>query len=221
VSNGPFNGWPDEALDFFRGLEADNTKSYWVEHQDQYNDAVKGPMLALADEVEAEFGPLHLFRPYRDVRFSKDKTPYKTQIGAVTEGEGGEVYYVALSATGLMAAAGYHMMANDQIARFCEAVDDDTTGPELEVILAALRKRGFEIGGEALKTAPRGYPRDHPRVTLLRHKGVTAAKTWPPARWLDTRAALKKITDVWRATRPLDEWLAEQVGPSTEPPPER
>jgi len=221
VSDTTFHGWPAEAITFFEGLEANNTKSYWVEHLDQYNDTVKGPMLALADEVADEFGPLHLFRPYRDVRFSKDKTPYKTAIGAVTEGEGGEVYYVQLSATGLMSASGYHMMASDQIARFREAVDDDKAGPELESILAALRKKGYEIGGEALKTAPRGYPRDHPRVELLRYKGVTAAKTYPPAAWLATRAALKRITDVWRGTQPLSRWLVAQVGPSTEPPPER
>ena len=216
----PFRGWPPEAVEFFEQLETDNSKAFWTANRETYDAAVRGPMDALGVEVEGEFGPLHVFRPYRDVRFSKDKTPYKTAIGAVTEGEGGEVFYVQLSAEGIMAASGYHQMARDQLDRYYRAVDDDRSGPDLVERIEAAEKARLDIGGAALKTAPRGYPRDHPRIRLLRHKGVTAGRSWPPAKWMSTHAALDRVTGVWREVAPINEWLAAHVGPSTEPPPE-
>jgi uncharacterized protein (TIGR02453 family) len=217
----PFRGWSEAALDFYRGLEAENNRSYWAAHKDVYETEVRAPFEALSDLVAEEFGPLKVFRPHRDVRFSKDKSPYKTRCYAVTEGEGGEAYYVEVSAAGLVAAAGYWMMADDQLARYRRAVADDRAGAALEGALVDVRGHQVSIEGEALKTAPRGYPRHHPRVALLRHKGLAAMRPYPPAAWLATPAAASRITDVWRAARPMNEWLARHVGPSTEPPGER
>jgi uncharacterized protein (TIGR02453 family) len=216
-----FRGWPDAALDFFRGIEADNTKAYWTDHKAGYEADVKAPFEALSDLVAAEFGPLKLTRPYRDIRFSKDKSPYKTRAYATGEGEGGERYYVAVGAGGLTVGAGYWMMADDQLARFRAAVDDDAAGPELEEAVAAMRSAKLDPAGDALKTAPRGYPRDHPRIELLRRKGLAGFRSWDPARWLGTAAAATRIVDAWRAAGPMCAWLAAHVGPSTEPPPDR
>lgn len=215
-----FNGWPDAALDFYRDLERENTRAFWTAHKGVYEHNVKAPFIALSDLVAEEFGPLRVFRPNRDVRFSKDKAPYKTRCYAVTEGDGGQAYYVEISAKGLVLASGYWMMANDQLSRYRLAVDDEPTGTALERIVADLRVQKLMIEGHGLKTAPRGYPRDHPRVELLRHKSVAAVRTFPPARWLGTPAAAERIVEVWRAAGPLNEWLAHHVGPSTEPPPE-
>jgi uncharacterized protein (TIGR02453 family) len=211
-----FTGWPPEAIAFYEGLGADNSKTYWTAHKQTYELAVRGPMLALAAAVEDEFGPLQLFRPHRDVRFSKDKSPYKTATGALTEGEGGEMFYVQISAEGLMAGSGYYMMAPDQLARFREAVDDDERGPAVVKICDDLVAAGFTLGavGE-LKTAPKGYSRDHPRVSLLRRKGLMAFRSYKPAKWLGTKAALAKVTDTWRGAAPLNAWLNVNVGPST------
>ncbi len=213
-----FRGWGPEALEFFERLEADNTRTFWSGNRAVYQEAVRAPMEALSDDVADEFGELHIFRPYRDVRFSKDKTPYKTHMGAVTESEEGAVYYVQLSAAGLMAASGYHQMARDQLQRYREAVVDGRTGRELVEIMKGFRRR-FEVGGEALKTAPRGYPRDHPRVQYLRHKGLTIARSWPPASWFSTARARTNIVGAWRAADPMNRWLNANVGPSTELPP--
>jgi uncharacterized protein (TIGR02453 family) len=213
-----FSGWPVEAVDFFAGLEADNSRAYWSSHRDRYETAVRAPFEALAAEVADEFGPLHLFRPYRDVRFSQDKSPYKTAAGAVTEGEQGEVYYVQVSAEGLLVASGYHQMAADQLTRYRAAVDDEAAGSALAAAVRQLEEGGYAVGGEALKTAPRGFPRDHPRVRLLRHKGVTAGRTFPPGPWLATRRALARVTATWRGAAPLNDWLNRHVGPSTEVP---
>ena len=214
----PFRGWPAEALTFYEGLEADNSKAYWTANKATYEECVRAPFLALADEVRDEVGELRLFRPYRDVRFSKDKTPYKTAAGAAGELEGGSVVYVQLSAAGLFVASGYYQPAADQLERFRVAVADDRSGPQLEEVVASLRQQGFDIGGEALKVAPRGFARDHPRVALLRHKGVTAGRTFAPAKWLSTAKARDRVLDTWRAAAPLHAWLDRHVGPSTLPP---
>jgi len=212
-----FKGIPPGAFEFFERLEADNTKSFWEANKSTYADAVRGPMEALADEVDPAFGPLRLFRPYRDVRFSKDKTPYKTACGAVGEDEGGCVYYVQVSAAGLGVATGMYHMATDQLARFRDAVGGDH-GAELEPILASLRKAGYDVGADSLKTAPRGWPRDHPRIELLRLKGLTAWKQHAGARWLHTSAAKKRIEQVWLEAAPMNKWLSTHVGPSELPP---
>ena len=215
-----FRGWPTAALEFFRDLEQDNTRAFWMAHKEVYERDVRAPFDALSVLVAGEFGPLRVYRPYRDVRFSKDKSPYKTRAYASTEGEGGEAYYVEVSAQGLVAASGYWMMANDQLDRYRVAVDDDDAGPELESIVAGLASKDLTIEGPALKTAPRGYRRDHPRIELLRRKSVAAIRRFDPGRWLSTAAAADRILDTWRAAGPMNAWLARHVGPSTEPPPD-
>ena len=217
---GSFGGWPETALDFYRNLERDNNRAFWLAHKETYERDVKAPFEALSDLVAEEFGPLRVFRPNSDVRFSKDKAPYKTRCYAVTEGQGGEAYYVEISASGLVVAVGYWMMANDQLDRYRRAVDDERAGTELERILADLAAQKLTNEGPGLKTAPRGYPRDHPRVGLLRHKSVAVMRRFPPAHWLGTPGAAVRIVEIWRAAGPMNAWLAEHVGPSTEPPPD-
>jgi len=208
-----FSGWPAEAFDFFEGLEADNTKSYWTAHKDLYERAVRSPTQALLDELEREFGAGRIFRPYRDVRFSADKSPYKENIGAVSYRPAGAVFYVALSSAGLFAATGYYQPAADQLDRYRRAVVA-AAGEKLERIVADLERTGYEIGGEALKRAPRGYPADHPRARLLRHKGITVARSFASARWMGTAKAKERVAEVWRAGGPLNKWLHSHVGPS-------
>ncbi len=209
-----FRGWPDRALDFYDGLEADNSKAYWIDHKDVYERDVKAPMEALLAELVPEFGDTRLFRPYRDTRFSRDKSPYKTAIAAMV-GDG----YVQLSAGGLMAGAGMYHMAPDQLERYRAAAAADRSGRALESVVAALRKARLEVTAmETLKTVPRGYPKDHPRVELLRHKGLVAMKAWPVAPWLGTAGAKKRVVDVLRAAGPLLAWLDTHVGPAADVP---
>lgn len=217
----PFKGFPPEALDFWMGLEANNSKDYWTANKAVYESAVRGPMEALIESCK-DYGDFKIFRPYRDVRFSKDKTPYKAQMGAVTEGEGGSLFYVALSAGGLYAASGYYMMASDQLERYRAAVADDKTGPAVEQIVTGLEKAGYQVGAhETLKTIPRGYPKDHPRAPLLRRKGLIAGRGFPVAKWLHTKAARDRVTKVWTDAAELCAWLDRLVGPSTAPPDDR
>jgi uncharacterized protein (TIGR02453 family) len=216
-----FAGWPPTAIDFYRELEQNNTRAWWQDNKATYESTVKGPMTALGNAIAREFGPMHIFRPNRDVRFSKDKSPYKTACAGVTEGAGGTGYYIQMSSTGLLVAAGYYAMAADQLERFREAIDDGRRGPALASVVADLQRARYEFGAhDELKTAPRGYPKDHPRIGLLRRKGLIMSKTYAPAKWMSTRAAFDRITGVWRDAAPLARWLDKHVGPSTLPPPE-
>jgi uncharacterized protein (TIGR02453 family) len=209
-----FKGFPAEAIEFYEGLEADNSKAYWTDHRSTYEECVRAPMEALLEELAGEFGQGKLFRPYRDVRFSADKSPYKTACGAVSVLDG-SVFYVQLSADGLMAASGYYQMAKDQIERYRVAVAEPA-GKELAEIVAQLEKAGHEIGGEALKRVPRGFDADHPRARLLRHKGVTTHRQFAPAAWMGTAKAKDRVVSTWRAAEPLNAWLQAHVGPSQE-----
>ena len=167
-----FTGFPAEAFDFYVRLGMDNSRPFWQANKSVYDTQVKAPLLAALEELEA-YGPFQIFRPYRDVRFAKDKTPYKENAGAYGEGEGGTGYYLALNATSLFAGAGYYGFAADQMERFRTAVDADPTGGDLAARVAAMEKKGFTVGAiSELKTAPRGYPKDHPRIALLRRKGL-------------------------------------------------
>jgi uncharacterized protein (TIGR02453 family) len=210
-----FTGFPDEAIGFFDGLEADNSKAYWADRKVVYERAVREPMLALLAALEAEFGAAKLFRPYRDVRFSADKSPYKTHQGAVVgTGTMQGTLYVQISADGLMVGGGCYRMARDQLARYRAAVEDDATGAPLVALVADLRAQGFELAGECLRRAPRGVDPAHPRVDLLKHKGIAALVHHGSPRWLSTPKALDRVAQGWRAIAPFNAWLGAHVGPA-------
>ena len=173
-----FEGFPDEGLVFYEGLEADNSRTYWTRGRQAYDAFVRAPMQALLDELAGEFGAPKLFRPYRDVRFSNDKTPYKTHQGAVVnpDGRGAGAWYVQLSADGLMVAGGCWRLESDQVARYRRAVADDVQGPRLRAEVDRLATAGWTIDGERLVRVPAGFDRDGDRADLLRHRSLHASR---------------------------------------------
>ncbi|MFE7800470.1 DUF2461 domain-containing protein [Nocardia sp. NPDC057440] len=207
-----FGGFPLAGLDFYEDLEADNSKAFWNAHKDVYEQSVKAPMVALAAELEPDFGAAKIFRPYRDVRFSKDKSPYKTAQGAVAGVAPGTGWYVQISAAGLFIGGGFYSGSPAQVAQLRATIADEVRGAELEAILAKLTKAGYTIGGDKLKTKPKGYEADHPRIDLLRHKSLTCSKEFGAPPWLDKPRAAKEIRAAWEGMRPLIEWLAAVVG---------
>jgi len=209
-----FSGWPAEAVEFFSGLQADNTKAYWTAHKAVYEESVRGPMAELLGELSGEFGPGRIARPYRDVRFRADKSPYKTEIYASLDRGG----HVRFAADGLTAAVGYYMMSAAQLERYRRAVDE-TSGARLARLVAELREEGLEVGGaQALKSAPRGYRTDHPRIELLRYRGLICWQHWPMAPWLHTGQARDRVAGFLRTAAPVHRWLDETVGPDPAPP---
>ena len=210
-----FEGFPAEAFEFYEALADNNTRPWWNDHKADYQRFVRDPLVALLSELEAEFGAPHIFRPYRDARFSKDKTPIKDHQGGVVQVEDAVAYYVQVSGSGIMVAGGWYAPEGQQIARYRQSVEGPA-GAELERVLASLGRR-FVIDGRPVKTRPRGYDADHPRIELLRNRALTAARTYPVEPWAGTRKAFTTVRADWRAIRPLVEWLADYVGPSAEP----
>ena len=201
-----FEGFPVAALDFYDDLEVDNTKSFWEAHKTVYADAVLAPMKALTSALEPEFGAAKIFRPYRDVRFAADKTPYKTNQGAfvgVAEATG---WYVDISARGVRVGGGFYHAPTARLAAFRSAVAHDRFGPELASILASLREAGYDVGGDQLKTAPRGFDKEHPRIDLLRHKSVVVGLMLGFEPVIHTADLLDQVREHWRAVAPLVEW---------------
>ncbi|MQA06993.1 MAG: TIGR02453 family protein [Pseudonocardiaceae bacterium] len=217
-----FTGFGEHAVEFFDGLIADNSKAYWQDNLETYRADVRAPMEALLAELEPEFatgfGTGKVFRPHRDVRFAKDKSPYKTHCGAVIErGRGGGAYYVQISADGLLVGGGCFRLATDQLTRFRTAVAGELAGTRLVRILGTLRAKGWQVEGGKLATRPRGYPADHPRTELLRHRNIYVTRRWQPDDTLHEPECHGRVREAWLAVREFNEWAADHVGPSEEP----
>jgi uncharacterized protein (TIGR02453 family) len=203
-----FGGWPAEALAFYAGLEDDNSKAYWTSRKAVYQEKVLRPMEELLEELAPEFGEPKIFRPYRDIRFSHDKTPYKTHIGATL----GPACYLQLSADGLSAGAGRWHLEPDELTRYRAGVAGPD-GAELAAVVDTLAAAGVEVHGHGtLKSAPRGYRADHPRIALLRHKGLTTWRHWNPEPWLATPVPAARVSEFFRTSAAFCDWLASHVG---------
>lgn len=215
-----FGGFPEGALDFFVELEANNERSWWLANKDRFDAEIKAPMQLLLDAVAPAGSSFHVFRMNRDVRFSKDKSPYKLAHAGVTEREGGATLYVQLSKAGLFVGGGVYHPAKDQLARYREAVDDDSSGPALAAAVAKVRKAGVDVGSgeDVLVRAPKGFAPDHPRIDLLRWKGCIASKELGAPAWFHTAKAAQEVTKVWARAEPVFAWLDTHVGPSQESP---
>jgi uncharacterized protein (TIGR02453 family) len=215
--DGAFRGFAPAVFEWFAGLERDNSKAYFTATRDRYEAEVRGGLQAMLDELSATFGgEVKLFRQQRDLRFAPDKSaPYKTRTyGLLHSVPGpGAGLYAELSSQGLYAGTGYHQLARDQLERFRAAVVDDRSGRQLAELTDAARRGGLEVVGESLRTAPRGYPRDHPRIELLRHKALIAGRRLPGTGGIGRDAALDHVASTWRAAEPLNAWLDEHVGP--------
>jgi uncharacterized protein (TIGR02453 family) len=208
-----FTGFPADAFDFYVELAADPTKSFWDANKARQTAHVRAPLAALCAELADEFGSAHLYRPYRDTRFAKDKTPYKDHQGAFVETQDGVGYYVQVSASGLLVAAGWYAPHPVQMRRYRDAVDGPA-GVLLDKAVTTLAASGFQLTDDLMKTRPRGVAEDHPRLDLLRRTKVLSMVSYDVAAWMGTAAALDRVCTDWRALRPLVEWLTDHVGPA-------
>jgi uncharacterized protein (TIGR02453 family) len=211
-----FGGFRREAFEWFEELEANNNRDWFNANRDRYERAVREPLDELlelhADEIG---GRVKLFRQHRDVRFSRDKSPYKTNTYGVVRDRPGSLagLYMSLSSGGFFVGTGYYQLEPAQLARFRDAIVDDKAGPRLERAVHAVHAAGVDTFGEALKTAPRGYPQDHPRIALLRHRSLFAGRRLAPkANGIGRQAALQHARATWEACGPMNAWLDEYVG---------
>jgi uncharacterized protein (TIGR02453 family) len=221
-----FAGFPPEALKFFRGLARHNDREWFAAHKGDYEEHVLRPAQAFVVEMGARLrrlspdihvdprtnGSGSIFRIHRDIRFSKDKTPYKTHLGIFFwEGarSGGPGYYFHLEPPRLELYVGKYILDKPQLQAWRAAVDDPRRGPALAALLAKATRKGYELGGEGYKRVPAGFAPDHPRAALLRHDSVwlRAAGDLPPE--LHSRELLAWCFTRWRDLHPLQAWLCE------------
>lgn len=216
-----FSGFGDGAVRFYEELTANNNRTWWHANKAWYEADVRAPLESLLADLADEFGEAKVFRPHRDTRFSGNKDPYKPWAAAAIDHPAG-AWYMQLGADGLRIAGGCYMPARDQLAKLRELIADDHRGPELIELVDGLRKAGMEVDSrDKLKTAPRGYPVDHPRIELLRMKGVIASRAHAPGPWVQTPAFRDRVVDGWHTLTPLNDWLDTHVGPTVLAPPTR
>jgi uncharacterized protein (TIGR02453 family) len=203
---GQFSGFPPEAVAFFKQLARHNNREWFQAEKDVYERACREPMKELAAALGSRRSKMT--RINRDVRFSSDRSPYRTYIAAGVDG-----YYVSLSAEGLYVGTGIYKPEPAALQRFRAAIAGDASGRKLQSIVTSLRRKGYQVDThETLTSAPRGYTVDHPRIDLLRMKDIFAGKTFAPQPWLSTPKALERINRVMTDLKPLADWLRQHVG---------
>jgi uncharacterized protein (TIGR02453 family) len=203
-----FTGFPQSAFQFFEQLALNNNRDWFRANQEWYERDCREPMRLLVSELHTDPEKSKILRINRDVRFSRDKSPYRTYIAAGVRGA-----YIRLSAEGIYIGVGIYKPEPAALGRLRDAIDNDASGKSLQRIVASFGRKGYEIESHArLATAPRGYTPDHPRIELLRMKDIFAGKSFGPEPWLSSRRALSRITRVIDDVRPLADWLRVHVG---------
>ena len=200
-----------EAARFFAGIAEDNSKGYFDEHREVYTRAIRQPLEDLLAEAEETYGPGRIMRPNRDVRFSKNKAPYRTDAAMWAGSVGG--VYLTVGANGLEAGGGLYSPSRDQLDRARSAIASrPLAASQLSEIVAALTSAGFTLAGPSLTAAPKGYDRDHPAIGLLRLKHFAALRKLPGD------ATASDIRATWVLVEPLIQWCNTVVGPALEVP---
>jgi uncharacterized protein (TIGR02453 family) len=220
-----FTGFADTQGKFFKALAKKNERAWFVAHKEEYERGWNAPMKELLEELREKVDPSYrraeldrpkVFRIFRDVRFSKDKSPYKTHVGGfIPLARAGKkatdlpmAIYFHVGAGEAFAAAGHYMMEKESLERFRAAVADDKPGKELVKILAALEKKGFTAQAhDRSKRVPKGFPADHPRAELLTFKGLTVTFPALPKAMLTSPKLVKWLADGCKVSAPLVDWL--------------
>jgi uncharacterized protein (TIGR02453 family) len=205
-------GIPAEAFEFYDHLAVDNSREFWNAHRDEYEQYVRGPLQTLADTLEPAFGEAHLYRPYRDMRFSRDKTPLKDHQGCVFAADNGLGWYLQVSASGLMVAGGWYQSTGQQVKSYREHLADQGSG-QLRAALKVATKASFVIDGDQLKTRPRGVAEDDPDLDLFRHRTLHATRRWEPQAWMGSKRLENTVRSSFEKLRPMIETLGAIVGP--------
>lgn len=215
VATGAFSGIPVAAVDFYEDLALHNTREWWQENRHIYDLNVRAPITELMLSLAAEFGEAKVYRPYRDARFSKDRTPLKDHQGAVIQVEDAVAYYFQVGASGVMVAGGWYAPLGRQLERYRQAVSGPLSA-ELRNLMKKLGKT-FELDGRPMKTQPRGVDPDHPNLDLLRFKALTASRHYCDPDIYSVASFEKVVRKDFRALTPVIDWLADVVGPGVDP----
>ena len=200
--------FPLPAADFYRDLRVSNTREFWLQNKERYDTQVREPLTRVVAMLEEEFGAAKVYRPYRDVRFSKDKTPYKGHQGAYVGLAPACGFYVEVNDEEAFAGGGFYRAEPDALARLRAAIDDERSGTQLQGLVDGHRDDGWLITGDSLRTSPRGFTKDHPRIELLRYRSLSAMREVTAT---GEEAFAEQVRGIWRGAAPLVDWLARRL----------
>ena len=228
-----FAGFRPAAFTFLRGLARNNRKDWFEAHRASYESDVREPMRALVDELDAILGGIapelradpkkSVFRIYRDVRFSTDKSPYKTHIaawlfhqdagsGVGQEAHGGAGFYVHVEPGACMVGGGIWMPPKPALDRIRDCLVEDVRGFEKVVTNPVFKRRFGSLSEEAMLTrAPRGYDPGHPAAKWLRYKSFTAGRRVRDAD-VGSRKLLATLKTDIAVMLPFTRWLNSAIG---------
>jgi len=203
-----FTGFPPEAFTFFAQLAKHNNRDWFQAHKDVYERACREPMKALMAAIDPPFGAGWMSRINNDMRFNRDRDPYKTRIEAGIKG-----HYVSVGAQGMYVGTGIYKPEPAVLRQLREAMAADVSGRKLQSIVNALRRKGYTVGThETSSTPPRGYKADHPRLELLKMKDIHAGRTFEPS-VLSTPKAVAHVKKVMADLKPFSDWIKTHVVP--------
>jgi uncharacterized protein (TIGR02453 family) len=221
----PFDGFPKEGIDFLKKLKKNNNRPWFQKHKPLYEESVKFPMQCLIASLsekmgdiapEIEFNPKKsIFRIHRDIRFSKNKAPYKTNIAAAFNWRGmkGPVeapgLYLHIEPGEMFVGGGVYMPSSDQIKAFRKSIVDHPDEFLTVVESKRFRKEFGGVQGEKLLKAPLGYPKDHPMIEHLKHKQFYVGKEYKDVSMCLSPKFLDVVVGVFKDTMPLVRWLAK------------
>lgn len=225
-----FTGFSGDSIQFLSDLKANNYRDWFNARKQDYQDVIVEPALAFITALGGRLCALYpeinydtrtngagsLMRIYRDTRFSKDKTPYKTNVGIVFwQGEGKKMerpgFYFHMDPESTWVGGGWYMMPKPALEAFQGAVADEERGSALETVLRQLQAEGFRIWGDRYKRVPSGFPADHPHADLLKYKGLFAASADIEESLLTSPALVDHCYDICAAQAPLQHWLLENL----------
>jgi uncharacterized protein (TIGR02453 family) len=221
----PFAGFPKETIEFLAGLSRNNDKAWFDQHRADYDaffiepakafvEALAAPLRKLDPKIQAQ--PRvngSILRINRDVRFSKDKAPYKDHLdlffwSGAKKSWDSSGFFFRLTPTGLLLGGGMHGFMPPVLAQYRKNVLSDKRGAELAKIAAALRKKGYVVGGETYKKTPQGVPIEHPRAALLKHSGLHSGWEGKHPKELGSARMVSFVVEHFASVAPLHRWLA-------------
>ena len=203
-----FTGFTREAFSFWKGLERHNDREWFQAHKDQYERAVRRPMLLLIEELAPLYGRGRLSRINKDMRFAKEK-PYKNYLATGLAGS-----YISLSKEGLWVGTGMYKPEPAALRQLREAIADDVSGRELTRVIASMERKGFEVDTHArLEKPPRGFDATHPRADLLRMKDIYVGKLFGPED-VSSASLPRSVAKAMAELEPFRVWLREYTRPN-------
>lgn len=216
-----FTGFPKGGVEFFQTLSVRQDRAWFHAHKADYQELWEAPMQAFLTAVQAKVAPMFaeakktkpkVFRIYRDVRFSKDKSPFKTSIsGVIPLYQGGMMervgYYFEFGPTPFV-AAGRWMMDPPTLKRFRKAVADERTGPPFATAVEKSVGKGFVVSSQQqLARVPKPWTKEHPRAELLRHKGFTFTLPNPSFAVLQSPKLVDWAVTQLKTIAPVMKWV--------------